>query len=463
MVDGGNSLLKSLRAIAYGFSAKSKVKIPGFAEIEASFVAKDMIERSNNLTPDPLLDRSLYYEAFESLSKLKFGSDKTRIVIIVDDLDRCFPDLAIKLLESIKLVLSQPGFVFIIGVARTVIEGYLGHRYAKEYGISDFNGHSYLDKIVQLPFNIPPHTGRMNHFTHRILERVDKTIHQQLKEILPIVGEASGANPRAMIRFVNNLLIDIGINKSLFSQGKISDIPIEYFAITRCLQQKWPNVFRLLMSSEDLCKAASDWNRESIKKAALMDDNLDFSGLAAFLISDRDLFMLLQTAQGKFWLKDEAKRNEAVLFLRTQRKESRSDNDSSVKQFDIFFSYTEKDRKVVVEIAEKLTNERVRVFLDTFIEFGSDWNKGLENALNNARGIAVCISADTIKSEGISKELNIAIQKVNENDSFRIFPIMLPGSDWLDIPDQLRYIQAVDFRAGVNAMELKKLAEIIKK
>ena len=65
--EGGRALIRSLRAIAYGFSSKAKLKVPGFAEIEASFVAKDMIERDGCLRSDPLLDRSLYYGAFNSL------------------------------------------------------------------------------------------------------------------------------------------------------------------------------------------------------------------------------------------------------------------------------------------------------------------------------------------------------------------------------------------------------------
>ena len=129
----GRHLIRSLRAIAYGFSAKSKVKVPGFAEVEASFVAKDMIDRDERLTPDPLLDRSLYFGAFNSLEDVKLR-EKVRIVVLIDDLDRCFPDQAIRLLESIKLVLAQPGFIFILGVARQVVEGYLQHRYTKEMG-----------------------------------------------------------------------------------------------------------------------------------------------------------------------------------------------------------------------------------------------------------------------------------------------------------------------------------------
>lgn len=141
--EAGRRLVRSLRAIAYGFSAKSKVRVPGFAEFEASFVAKDMIERDSRLAPDPLLDRSLYFGAFNSLDSVKLR-ENLRIVVLIDDLDRCFPDQAIRLLESIKLVLAQPGFIFVLGVARKVIEGYLQHRYSLEYGIPDFKGELYF-------------------------------------------------------------------------------------------------------------------------------------------------------------------------------------------------------------------------------------------------------------------------------------------------------------------------------
>jgi len=175
-------LIRGLRAVAYGFAAKSKLKVPGFAEIEASFVAKDMIEREERLRSDPLLDRSLYYKAFETLSAVKIPTE-TRIVVFIDDLDRCFPDIAIRLIESMKLVLCQKGFIFILGVARRVIEGYLQHRYEKDYGILNFQGQAYLDKIVQLPFHIPPHTQRMVGFSTQSLKRVDPEISQVLGEI----------------------------------------------------------------------------------------------------------------------------------------------------------------------------------------------------------------------------------------------------------------------------------------
>ena len=65
---------------------------------------------------DPLLDRTLYYNAFETIESVAAeqaaGDDAVKIVVFIDDLDRCLPPQALKLLESIKLVLAQRGFIF---------------------------------------------------------------------------------------------------------------------------------------------------------------------------------------------------------------------------------------------------------------------------------------------------------------------------------------------------------------
>ena len=67
---GASALIRALRAVAYGFSAKTTIKIPGVAEVEAGFVAKEMIDREEQLkaqSVDPLLDQSLYYNAIQLL------------------------------------------------------------------------------------------------------------------------------------------------------------------------------------------------------------------------------------------------------------------------------------------------------------------------------------------------------------------------------------------------------------
>src|SRR5262249_28339938 len=122
-----SSLTKALKAFAYGVSVTPSVNVPGLAGVGTAVAFKDGAGRYEQLTKDTLVDRSLYYGAFTELDAVRLDDD-IRIVVLIDDLDRCFPDRGVKLLESIKLALAQPGFIFILAVAREVIEGYLQHR-----------------------------------------------------------------------------------------------------------------------------------------------------------------------------------------------------------------------------------------------------------------------------------------------------------------------------------------------
>ena len=89
-------------------------------------------------------------------------ADRPKIVVFVDDLDRCHPDAALKLLDGIKLVLNEPGFVFLLALDKTILEEFLVRRYELEYGASNPGevGRRYVDKIIQLEIPLPPQMGR---------------------------------------------------------------------------------------------------------------------------------------------------------------------------------------------------------------------------------------------------------------------------------------------------------------
>jgi len=77
-----------------------------------------------------------------------------RLAVFVDDLDRCLPDKAVEVLEAIKLFLDVPGCVFVLGIDRDVIEKGIRVRYAGYE--AQIDGAFYLEKIIQIPFNLPP-------------------------------------------------------------------------------------------------------------------------------------------------------------------------------------------------------------------------------------------------------------------------------------------------------------------
>ncbi len=77
------------------------------------------------------------------------------LVLFVDDLDRCFPARAVEVLEAIKLYLDVPGCAFVIAADREIIERVVQSQYGPE-GDTPFHGRDYLDKLVQIPFYLPP-------------------------------------------------------------------------------------------------------------------------------------------------------------------------------------------------------------------------------------------------------------------------------------------------------------------
>lgn len=74
------------------------------------------------------------------------------MIVFVDNLDRCLPDVAIGTLEAIRLFLFLPGTVFVVAADEDMIR----HSVARHF--SDPNAkhvHDYLDKVIQVPFRVP--------------------------------------------------------------------------------------------------------------------------------------------------------------------------------------------------------------------------------------------------------------------------------------------------------------------
>lgn len=91
----------------------------------------------------------------DELQELIKRVEVERLVVLVDDLDRCLPGAVIDILEAIKLFLFVPGTVFIIATDEAMIE-YAVRRHYPDLPVSqaDYTKH-YLEKLIQIPIRIP--------------------------------------------------------------------------------------------------------------------------------------------------------------------------------------------------------------------------------------------------------------------------------------------------------------------
>ncbi|WP_179091025.1 P-loop NTPase fold protein [[Flexibacter] sp. ATCC 35208] len=81
-----------------------------------------------------------------------------RLVVIIDDLDRCSPERIIENLEAIKLFLNVPQTAFIIGADPRIVKYAIEHKYKNNKEIEEDNNRiviDYLEKLIQLPYSLP--------------------------------------------------------------------------------------------------------------------------------------------------------------------------------------------------------------------------------------------------------------------------------------------------------------------
>ena len=128
-----------------------------------------------------------------------------KLVVFIDDLDRCLPEKTIEILEVIKLFLDVPKCIFVIGVEKEVIERGIEVRY-KSKDQKPISGQDYIEKIIQIPFALPPiREEGMADFIKKL------GIEKREKGYVTIVAKYTGCNPRKVKMFLNVLRIRLAI------------------------------------------------------------------------------------------------------------------------------------------------------------------------------------------------------------------------------------------------------------
>ena len=73
------------------------------------------------------------------------------LVFIIDELDRCRPDFAIRLIERIKHFFDIPNIVFVLVMNKAQFSKFVSHN----YGYDESLGEAYLEKFIDLEVRLP--------------------------------------------------------------------------------------------------------------------------------------------------------------------------------------------------------------------------------------------------------------------------------------------------------------------
>ncbi|GFO55087.1 hypothetical protein GMSM_20940 [Geomonas sp. Red276] len=124
-----------------------------------------------------------------------------RIILYIDDLDRCPPKRVVEVLQAVHLLLAFDLFVVVVAVDSRWLERSLNEEYnpdgAKERPnepVHRFSAHNYLEKIFQIPFTLPAMTAET--YGALVLRMINEPREAALKRSAEASGETKPFPPQ---------------------------------------------------------------------------------------------------------------------------------------------------------------------------------------------------------------------------------------------------------------------------
>jgi hypothetical protein len=138
-----------------------------------------------------------------------------RMVIFIDDLDRCLPEVALQVLEALKLYLNISDLIFVVGVDRIVIDQLIQKLYS-DIGLEPDKSRHYLAKMFQVEVVIGPSEHQAEGFLDKQLTAIGEHTNQywatklgdgERRMFRGVVLRLAQRNPREIKRLLNSVLI----------------------------------------------------------------------------------------------------------------------------------------------------------------------------------------------------------------------------------------------------------------
>ncbi|WIE71593.1 P-loop NTPase fold protein [Curtobacterium sp. MCJR17_020] len=170
----------------------------------------------------------------------ELGDDLTkanqRIVVLVDDLDRCPPDTIVDILEAVHFLTDVQGFVFVLALDYEVLVDAIRLRYPS------VDAALFIEKIIQIPFWIPE-VDRGASVINEVVRGWDTMLGLDAEDqatLERVVHLALRTNPRQVKRLVNSMLVA----QHILGAGSAEATDRSTLIAVTGLQLRWPAQFK---------------------------------------------------------------------------------------------------------------------------------------------------------------------------------------------------------------------------
>jgi len=203
--------------------------------LDAVLKMRELYEQDERKTLSYSTEGETIKGLFESTIDKLIGKKDRRVVIFIDDLDRCLPEYALKILEAIKLYLSVEHCVFVIGVEKEIIEKAIKMHYKLEKEDEFLTGRDYLEKIIQLPYNLPDMGSKgVETLLNELLKGLNNLFSndKEKEDCIALIKYGINPIPRTVKRFINSIILQKNIADRInfpFDMRKVVKLQLIYY------------------------------------------------------------------------------------------------------------------------------------------------------------------------------------------------------------------------------------------
>jgi KAP family P-loop domain len=224
-----------IRGLAAGLSGE--VGLPGAVKVKYD-VGKSIDALTMSAKPEQ--PQSLYVAAYRELEQAFAdlrAQGVAKIVVFVDDLDRCLPDNALDVLESMKLFFDLLGFVFVVGLDEAIVQRAVRTRFTEAPSLAAGTtgagaavtvtpeaqlAMNYVKKIFQVPYRLPPVvTGQLHELLEAMYNEAElesgqrEDFRSRAEPHLSYLAMRGRVNPREVKRFLNTYTLQTLVRPEL--------------------------------------------------------------------------------------------------------------------------------------------------------------------------------------------------------------------------------------------------------
>jgi len=186
----------------------AKMNVPGF-ELSGE-AAQQIAENFKDASHPEKQYLNQYENALKGWVKKSLCNDQ-RMVIFIDDLDRCMPEIALQVLEALKLYLNIEKLFFVVGVDRKVVDKLVKEHY-KKLGLDEEKSGNYLAKMFQVEVQVEPSEQQISDFLDEQLKDIsywrEPHLSKDERDIFrKLIFKLAERNPREVKRLINSALM----------------------------------------------------------------------------------------------------------------------------------------------------------------------------------------------------------------------------------------------------------------